>query len=831
MNFNGLYVADFDGDGKPDVVAGGTGQVNGGHFANILFLKGVGDGTFLSPSASNDFPSAGNFGQRVLSENVAPDLNGDGHPDVLFSCGSENLFTEGISDGHGGFSLQYFAADGGSGIPNTIISGPQPTSFVFGNFTSQARPDIVVASRNTNGGPGGLSLLRANPAKPGAFLTAYAYSTGDPTYNVGNLYDLDFALGDFLHNGKVSLATTGNGANAFRGIYVVPGLGDGTLAPTLPYPLAPIQSNANDPGNVTALYGLASADFNGDGLPDLVYTTGGGEPNSAPYEIYSFGQGNGQFGSGGAISPPSGDTPDNSATEIAAFGGPGHLGFANMVNVNGTNHIQVFLYGTGGANTFSMTADLAPATISDAHGFAAGDFDGDGKADLIIHTGNPERLNFYKGNGDGTFQPPVQSSPGIAYLFSSKTADLNGDGNLDLIFGTYGGIIVLLGNGDGTFQQETTYGAPGNEDIQGIAVADFNGDGHPDVAVAGADDAVVFPGVGDGTLGAPLSFATGFQGSTAYVHVADLNGDGRPDLVYSSGGNANNIHFAVLLNGGGKLSDKHLLWDNTSGEAALWNVFADGTFTSSTFGPFAGWTARAVSGNPDSTSHMLWTNTNGEVSLYTVTLGGTVTHTEYGPFPGYTAVALSQGPDGKSRILWNQTSGQASLWTVSVGGVVTHREYGPFKGWTANAVATGADNFDDLLWNNVSGQAAGWRVNPADGTYTSQLYGPYTGWKAVSVSAGTDSVPHLLWDNVNGTTNLWNASFTSPGFTFHLYGPYGGWTAKAIATGPDTLTDILWDNTNGTTSLWGVDTSTGQFSAHQYGPYSGWSAVAVSAGP
>ncbi len=841
----GLYVADFDGDGKPDVVAAGSGGVadqQGYHGNSFVFLKGVGDGTFLSPATTNDFSTNGDNPTRFYTENVTPDLNGDGHADVVFASEFSNTLTIGYGDGKGNFSLSFVAAGSGSGLPNTNIEGATPNGFVFGSFTGHPLPDILVSSYSTNDGPGGLNLIRANPVKPGAFLSASLYSTGDANQYVGGLDDLSFALGDFLHNGTVSLAALGSENNGhglyFHGIDVVPGLGDGTFTQELPYPLAPIMSGGNDPSPANN-YELASADFNGDGLPDLLYDTAAGYNNSPlPFETLTFGQGQGQFGGGSSINTSGGYGAVNTAPEIAAFGGPGHLGFADFYDEGGggvgtppNRHVFVYLYGTGGANTFSQTADLFPGPTGDPHGFAAGDFDGDGKADLVMHSVNPERLWFYKGNGNGTFQPPTASSPGIQNLFSAATADLNGDGHLDLIFGTYGAIIVMLGNGDGTFGQPAYYSVPGGN-AQSLSVADFNADGHLDVAVAGAVDAVVLPGVGDGTFGPALTFATGFHGGTAYVHAADLNGDGRPDLVFSAGGEGDgNVHFSVLLNAAPPVS--HLLWNNANGTASIWNYDpASGTYTFHNFGPFAGYTAKTIADGPDGKVRVLWTKADGTASIWNLDNGtGTYTYHNFGPYPGFAAKALSVGPDNITHILWDSTDGHASFWNYNAAaGTYTFHNFGPYPGFTASAIADGPDGKVRVIWNSANGTASIWSLDNVAGTFTFHNFGPFAGYTATAVSVGTDGTTHLLWNSTNGTASIWNYNTATGSYTYHNYGPYAGYAAKTIADGMDGRLGVLWDSTGGIASVWSLDNVAGTYTFHNFGPFAGYTATDLSAG-
>ena len=272
-----------------------------------------------------------------------------------------------------------------------------------------------------------------------------------------------------------------------------------------------------------------------------------------------------------------------------------------------------------------------------------------------------------------------------------------------------------------------------------------------------------------------------------------------------------------------------ILWVNTNGQASLWNIASDGSRTAPVYGPYAGWTAKAVSDGPDGTPHILWTNTNGTAAVWNIGAGTSFTSHQYGPYPNYAAVSLSTGGDGVSHLLWNRTDGQASLWAVNTTtGAFTNHEYGPYTGWTANAVASGA-TVTDLLWTNTNGATAGYRFT-SDGVLTTSVFGPYPTYGAKALSVSQDDGAHLLWDKTDGTAALWNVNFSTGGFTSTTYGPFSGWTAEAIATGTDNTAHMLWNHApDNQASLWAL-TGSG-FTAVQYGPFSGWQAVAVSAGP
>jgi hypothetical protein len=180
---------------------------------------------------------------------------------------------------------------------------------------------------------------------------------------------------------------------------------------------------------------------------------------------------------------------------------------------------------------------------------AVGDFNNDGIPDLAVADEglNPVGgVSILLGNGNGTFQPAVNYAGG-AQLVSVAVGDFNGDGLLDLAVvegaqtGGSPGVSVLLGNGNGTFQAARTFNA-GTIPVS-VAVGDFTGDGRLDLAVANAGDSQgrgqgvsVLLGNGDGTFQAARTFDAGTQPRS--VAVGDFNGDGPLDLAVADAGDS-----------------------------------------------------------------------------------------------------------------------------------------------------------------------------------------------------------------------------------------------------------------------------------------------------
>ena len=192
------------------------------------------------------------------------------------------------------------------------------------------------------------------------------------------------------------------------------------------------------------------------------------------------------------------------------------------------------------------------------------DFNGDGildlaaayaGSDIVIPDPGSGAVGVRLGNGDGTFGSAINSAVGHSPT-SLAVGDFNGDGKLDLVTGdyNYGGtttdVTVLLGNGNGSFQSPASIdlGNPWFDyGVESVAVGDFNADGKLDI-VAGFNyyyypslgfsygersAAAVLLGTGTGTFEAPQwSFLD--EGSATSAVVGDFNGDGKPDIASSS---------------------------------------------------------------------------------------------------------------------------------------------------------------------------------------------------------------------------------------------------------------------------------------------------------
>src|SRR5271156_5095494 len=244
-------------------------------------------------------------------------------------------------------------------------------------------------------------------------------------------------------------------------------------------------------------------DFNQDGKLDIINSSG----------TVLLGKGDGTFTTGQTLS--------NAPSFVADFNGDGK---PDVLAFTASNHLLVYL--GNGDGTFQPPQDTYAAVP--LYGMAVADLvTGVNEADVLVP--NPTGgVLVYLGKGDGTFASPV-NYPSPSATGSLFVGDFNGDGKADVLANGGAGVFVLLGNGDGTFQAAkiTTYSGDGA--VQ--AIGDLNGDQKLDLLLETfsfnpTEIAVMF-GNGDGTFQAPSNQFPPILSNNPTL--ADVNGDGKLD--------------------------------------------------------------------------------------------------------------------------------------------------------------------------------------------------------------------------------------------------------------------------------------------------------------
>jgi hypothetical protein len=340
---------------------------------------------------------------------------------------------------------------------------------------------------------------------------------GDGTFRPAATYNVaqspqSILVTDMNGDGIVDLTILDSqAAGGYDKVWVAPGKADGSFG-------TPIGTLT---GTVTGY--LAHTDLNHDGHTDLVIA----DPFTSGIAVL-FGKGDGTF------QPPK-------LYAAGAQGKPTSVGVIPLGDGNTALFTIDFLTGdillTFASSDGTVSSPLIQFVGTTPSGLAVADLDGDSQPDLAISDSSTGSLYVLRSTGNGQFGVPVPytlgRSPGaVAFV------DVNHDGKPDAIVANTDGIDVLLGKGDGTFGAARTFASAGQhasifENISSLATADLNSDGNVDVVAAntGSGGLSVFLGNGDGSF-RPASAAPLPSGVTPVAAVVgDLNGDGKPDLL------------------------------------------------------------------------------------------------------------------------------------------------------------------------------------------------------------------------------------------------------------------------------------------------------------
>ncbi len=484
-----VVAADVSLDGKIDLIVTRTTTF-------VYVLKNNGSGGFLAPVGYSVGASPGAV--------AVGDFNNDGAPDL------------GLTDG--GAPQIFFLRNDGTGA--FINAPPQPLP--------SAATSIKAAFVN---GGGFLDFVVTRGVGASARVETYL-GNGAFAFGLGGFLTVGGSAGgphglevaDFNQDGRVDALTAAQEVNRVR-VFFGNGTGGFTGTRSEMTPVVPT--------------GVAAGDFNRDGLLDIL----AGQATTS--RVIAF-MGEKQITGQTFYSPDF--LAANTDARGLTTGDFNRDGRPDLAVPNAGNDSVSYFRGNGdGTFSTSLTVSTLPSTRP--RWLSAGDFDNDGRLDLVASADGTNELVFLQGDGSGNFGLPLPSPMSGTTPYINRAADFDFDGNLDIV--VLSGTLVEVYRGDGfggfTFHTDLSLGGAGS----GLIVADFNRDGLIDIAGAQtADDAVmVFYGIDPGSWSIPYQI-TNVGRDPGDFDAADFEGNGFLDFVIPVQGD-NRVRLALADGGGG----------------------------------------------------------------------------------------------------------------------------------------------------------------------------------------------------------------------------------------------------------------------------------------
>ena len=474
-----ITASDVDNDNQTDIIIAHAGW----NYIDVFF--GEGNGTF---DPMNTYLIRLNF---FATRIAVGDVNNDDIIDIVSVSSSGNSINILIGDGDGGFILTNSYSTGFSSRPEAVS---------LGDLNNDSHIDIVVANFGTDNV--GIFLGYGN----GSFTSQITYTT---CYQCWPSW---VTLADFnMDNISDIAATTYNGEYVI--IYL--GYGNGSFADGVPY----------STGSGSSPTYLTVADFNNDNMLDIIVAN-----NAIDSIVVLFGLGNGFFLLGTACSTGKGSAPQ--ALAFGDFNGDKQL---DVVVVNAqSNNIQIIL-----GHDRELFAGMKKYTTGDGsqtRSIAVADFNNDGWSDVVVANYGTDNIGIFLGSTYGNLNSMITYSTGTnSGPHSVATSDLNNDNHNDIAVANSKSntIDIFLGFGNGTFVLTSFYSTGDRAVPSTVAVSDFNNDHKFDIIIAnsGANNILILYGNGDGTFGNERSYPLGYQYLPSSLAVNDLNKDGWMDII------------------------------------------------------------------------------------------------------------------------------------------------------------------------------------------------------------------------------------------------------------------------------------------------------------
>ncbi|USN97913.1 MAG: VCBS repeat-containing protein [Phycisphaeraceae bacterium] len=431
------FIADADQDGDGDLYVA-YGSYSSGTAWSIYARQA--DGSFLA--------EPGPYLYSIWNPDWNNDLNGDGVVDVMDiyrrTPTGDGLISIALSDGAGGYDApraenDWVAQQGGS---------------QFTDLNGDGVPDLIASTYADN-------------------VILYAYGSPDGSYTPLNAVPTDghmgaVAAGDYDGDGVVDLLAIRTADSPMRRVFVYRGDGNGGFV---------AGQVVNLPSSVTpAVPRLAAGDMDGDGGLDLIVSFEDGADRSLVYwqdpvtRAYT--------------SYTRCDAPRPSQPRIADVNGDGRPDFVHGdASPAGAGGYAVVWLNNGDRTFQERRRDEHLALVP------VGDLNGDGTSELV----GLSPFVLYQSSGTTWTVATVTPRPGIASsiqdlqsgsAWDAAGADLDGDGDRDILIATDGGLAVVLNNGNGTYAFDGIYRGEISTGPDAVAVYDFDGDSMPDVALA-----------------------------------------------------------------------------------------------------------------------------------------------------------------------------------------------------------------------------------------------------------------------------------------------------------------------------------------------------------